>query len=144
MAWIYKLSEDYIWNSGRKQPKDLNFIDEHGILRMQILKNGQIVIKSGYVWDGCTFKFNIFDLIIIGTPDGVINFDNGKPKTYYASLIHDSLYQFMNDKKMPFSRKEMDKIFFELMVETNFKMRYVYYFAVRWFAWIWHHEDVKN
>ena len=56
MALVFKLEEDFEWNCGKKQPEDLNFLDKNGYLRMQILKDGTIIIKKGYVWDGCTPK----------------------------------------------------------------------------------------
>lgn len=104
---------------------------------------------KGYAWDGCTPKWEILDFLP-GTPDGVVRKqqvevitdriapDGGRwcevqfdyvPKTYYASLVHDLLYQFKAD--VPVSRKTTDLIFFEMMRATKFKPAKLYYLAVR-------------
>ncbi len=98
---------------------------------LEISENGDIIIKgthaNGYAWDGCTPKFNIFDLFLIGTPDGRTIVNTGKPITYYASLIHDILCQFRKD--IGISRRQADKVF--LIYLGNFNLRYLYYIAVR-------------
>ena len=87
-VWIYKLKEDFIYKSGIK----FEYFNSKWI---EIATNGNIKVKKGYAWDGCSIKWNILDLVIIGTPDGTINIDTMKPKAYYASLVHDALYQYM-------------------------------------------------
>ncbi|MDX8387463.1 MAG: hypothetical protein R8M46_02870 [Ghiorsea sp.] len=99
-----------------------------------INESGDIVVKgsfgSGYAWDGCTPKWNIFDLLLVGTPDGRTIVNTGKPITYYASLVHDILCQFNED--IGISRKEADDLF--LVYLGDFNLRYVYYIAVRSFG----------
>ena len=98
---------------------------------LNISENGDIVVKGtnaeGYAWDGCTPKFNIYDLFLVGTPDGRVIVNTGKPITYYASLIHDILCQ--HAKCIGIKRKQADKVF--LYYLGDFKLRYFYYFAVR-------------
>lgn len=98
---------------------------------LEISENGDIIIKgthaNGYAWDGCTPKFNIFDLFLIGTPDGRTIVNTGKPITYYASLVHDVLCQFRKD--IGISRRQADKVF--LIYLGDFNLRYIYYIAVR-------------
>jgi len=96
--------------------------------------SGNITIKgsygNGYAWDGCSPKFNVLDIFLIGTPDGRINVNTGKPVTYYASLIHDALYQFRKD--LGIKRKVADKVF--LYYLGDFQLRFIYYAAVRLFG----------
>lgn len=101
---------------------------------LKIEKSGNITIKGtysdGYAWDGCSPKLNIFDIFLLGTPDGRINVNIGKPVTYYASLIHDILYQFR--REIGITRKDADQVF--LYYLGDFRLRYVYYAAVRIFG----------
>lgn len=115
---------------------------------VSIDKDGTIKVKKGYAWDGCTPKCSILDLAIIGTPDGrkdtaIDSFynmptDKGylKPKTYYASLVHDALYQYYAWHDI--SRKQIDLLFLEMLRHRRFLWAQFYYFAVRliggWYA----------
>ncbi len=98
---------------------------------LHMSQNGDIVVKGshskGYAWDGCTPKWNFFDLFLVGTPDGRIIVNTEKPITFYASLIHDILCQFRSD--IGISRKEADRVFLTYL--GDFSLRYLYYFAVR-------------
>ena len=132
MNWKFKLIDDYEWCSNKPVKSDLEFYDQNKKkLRLRILKDGKIVVFKGYSWDGCSPKISIFDLFLFGTPDGIIHYNTRKPKTYYASLIHDVLYQFLDDPRMPYSRGDMDKFFLDLMRETKFIPRFLYYIFVR-------------
>lgn len=85
---------------------------------------------TGYAWDGCSPKFNVFDLFIIGTPDGLIDPKTGKPITYYASLVHDVLLQYQDLHNL--SRKEIDGVFLHFL--GDFKLRRLYYLSVRLYS----------
>ena len=99
---------------------------------LKITEKGKIFInaskKRGYAWDGCTPKFEILDMIF-GVPDGKLDYLTQKPITYYASMVHDMLYQFK--KEVPLSRKEADLIFLKIMQEGGFMLSTIYYIAVR-------------
>jgi len=103
---------------------------------MRLDKKGKLTIKAsrqkGYAWDGCTPKGAFLDQVW-GIPDGVIDPATEKPKTYYASLFHDVLYQF--GKEAGVRRKEADDLFLEIMTESHFLWRYVYYGVVRLVSW---------
>ncbi|MCX8049151.1 MAG: DUF1353 domain-containing protein [Methylohalobius sp.] len=132
VKWLYRLEQDYTWNCGRTIDKDRVFADQDGRVRLVLKINGDLTVLKDYAWDGCTPKFCLFD-VLLGVPDGAVHRISGKPKTYYASLVHDALYQFL-DVGLPFSRKDADEFFLALMTETDFALRYIYYLVVRWFG----------
>ena len=136
VKWLYKLEmEDFAWESGHAVPYTMEFRDQNGKLRLVIGRDGMITVKKGYSWDGCTPKICFFD-ILIGTPDGVVHRVSGKPKTYYASLVHDALYQFLPE--IPgiahLTRRDADDFFFRIMEEYEFAPRWIYWLAVRMFG----------
>lgn len=94
-----------------------------------MIAGGKLYIKAGYSWDGNTPQFKLFGLVRIGTPNGRINPETGKPKTYYASLVHDALYQYF--PKHEISRKAIDDLYFEMLKQADFKGAGVYHKAVR-------------
>ena len=99
-----------------------------------ITESGDIIVrgsyKDGYAWDGCTPKFNIFDLCLIGIPDGRSIVNTEKPITYYASMVHDILYQYRDI--IGITRKEADEVF--LYYLGDFQLRHLYYGAVRLYS----------
>ena len=108
---------------------------------LQIKPNGKIIVKGtnkeGYSWDGCSPKFVVFDLLI-GTNDG--RMVNNYPITYYASMLHDILYQYK--KEIEFTRKQVDMEFKRQLEIKKFKLSSVYYFFVRCFGW--YYGSFKN
>ena len=68
-----------------------------------------------------------------GIPDGIPNENTKRPKAYYASLLHDVFYQFI-DVKLPLSRKQIDNIFLEILTRDGFAPRLIYHVAVRLFG----------
>ena len=136
VSWIFLLDEDYVYGIREHLPPDWNdacaFVDRKGRRRLEINPNGDARILAGYAWDGCTPKFSVFD-IVIGTPDGVPNEVTKKPKAYYASLMHDVLYQFL-DAGLPLSRAQADNLFLEILTRDRFAPRRIYHVAVRVFG----------
>ena len=136
VRWIFLLDGDYVYNIRSHLPSDWNtgcaFIDAKGHRRLEIHPNGDARVLAGYAWDGCTPKFSLFD-VVIGTPDGVPNQTTKKPKAYYASLMHDALYQFL-DVELPLSRVQADRVFLELLTRDRFAPRRIYHVAVRAFG----------
>ncbi|MEM6737714.1 MAG: DUF1353 domain-containing protein [Bacteroidota bacterium] len=107
---------------------------------LKIEEDGTITIKGsfdrGYAWDGCTPKLNAIH-ITWGNFDGrLIRHGKGdyKPYTYYASMVHDVLYQYK--RCAPITRAEADKIFLYMLKKSGFMWCYVYYIGVRSFGWI--------
>jgi hypothetical protein len=136
VSWIYVLDGDYVYNLRPHLPDDWNeacaFVDRKGLRRLEIHPNGDARVLARYAWDGCTPKFSLFD-IVFGISDGIPNETTKKPKAYYASLLHDALYQFL-DANLPLSRAQADRVFLELMARDRFAPRLSYYAAVRVFG----------
>ena len=141
--WLYRLEKNFVWDSNFPVPEDLIFKDSAGNVRLIIETDGKITVTRGYCWNGCSPKFDAFDLVL-GTPDGVTHAITGHPKTYDASLIHDALYQFLKTDA-PYSRKEADACFLQLMTTSDFALRYLYWAVVRVFGWLfWHGMNYKR
>ena len=130
--WLFRLDHSVSWQSGHSFPGDMAFEDASGRRWLEIRQTGEITVLAGYAWDGCTPKACVLD-ILVGTPDGVVDLRTGRPKTYYASLFHDALYQFL-DSGLPLERAEVDRFFLRLLEATAFRPRHAYYAAVRLFG----------
>jgi hypothetical protein len=132
--WVFTLPQEFAWDSDLAVPEDLAFRDKGGVVRLILRRPNRILITPGYAWDGCSPKVCILD-VLLGTPDGVVDSTTKQPKTYYASLVHDALYQFLLDG-LPFHRWQADHCFLRLMAATGFTPRGVYWLAVRLFGWL--------
>jgi hypothetical protein len=100
---------------------------------LKISKSGLVTVKAnrrGYAWDGCSPKTDILNLIVVGIPDGHIDYRTKKPYTYFASMVHDALYQYLDT--IPISKAQVDKLFLAML--GDFKLRHLYYFAVKYFG----------
>jgi hypothetical protein len=122
--WIFKIEEDFVYKSihlGKSFDSKWLRLDEDGTITIK-------ATSQGYAWDGCTPKISILGLFVLGTPDGHINVETGKPLTYYASLVHDAFYQYLED--VPVSKQAIDRQFYEMLKEQRFPLARVYYTAV--------------
>ena len=143
VAWLYRADENFSWDSGITVQADQVFLDGGGKLRLVIETTGRMTVTRGYSWNGCSPKFCFLDLLI-GTPDGVVDAGTGRPKTYFASMVHDALYQFLGAES-PISRRAADRCFLHLMAESQFSLRYIYWAAVRLFGrLVWHGKRVTR
>ena len=100
---------------------------------LHISQDGVITVKaneSGYAWDGCTPKWSFLNVAIVGVPDGHIDHRTMKPFTYYASLVHDALYQYLDT--VPISKAEIDLLFLRML--GDFKLAKIYYLCVKHFG----------
>lgn len=125
--YIFTLEQDFEFK--HQLFMNVNFNSEW----LQIF-GGVIFIPKGYSWDGCTPKIKIAGKLVIGTPDGEIHPETGKPRTYYASLVHDALYQYFPQHGI--SRKDIDSLFLDMLRMSGFKSAGLYHRAVRWFGGI--------
>ena len=131
-VYIYSIKGDYIYKSSIKKRE---FENEW----FKLEPDGSVTVKGsnkrGYAWDGCSPKIKIKD-IYFGTPEAVLNFETGKSKTYYASLIHDVFYQFSKDIKSFIKRKEVDREFYVILKKHDFRFAKIYYGIVRFLGWL--------
>jgi hypothetical protein len=143
VRWLYRAEANFAWESGFDVREDRFFLDSTGKVRLIIESGGLITVTRGYAWNGCSPKFCLLDLLI-GTPDGVVHAETGRPKTYFASMVHDALYQFLRAES-PITRRQADEAFLRLLVESEFSWRYVYWAAVRLFGWlVWSATNAKR
>ena len=131
-VFIYCIKKDYLYKS---TVTDREFENEW----FSLDKDGTVIVKGsngkGYAWDGCSPKIKIKD-VYFGIPEGVLNFQTGKSKTYYASLIHDVFYQFSREIKSFINRKEIDMEFYNILKSDKFRFAKLYYTCVRLFGWL--------
>ena len=136
VTWLYRLDANFVWESGWSISEDRYFLDSTETVRLIIEKGGRITVTRGYAWNGCSPTFLFLDLLI-GTPDGAVYKPTGRPKAYHASLVHDALYQFLGPDS-PVSRRQADDAFLRLLTESKFRLRWIYWVAVRVFgAGVW-------
>lgn len=79
-------------------------------------------IKKGFAWDGSS-----------GVSDWIDRKDpkTGMPKTYYASLVHDAGYRYLRQCcSFPYSKAEIDRFFYRLLKESNFRLAWLYWIGV--------------
>ena len=131
-VYVYCIKYDYHYQSAIK-----NRAFENEWFKLK--PDGTVIVTGtyykGYAWDGCSPKFKIKD-VYLGILEGVLNFDTGLSKAYYASLIHDVFYQFSKEVKSFILRKEVDREFYVVLKRDNFRFAWLYYAAVRMLGWI--------
>ena len=123
MSLRYKLQEDY----HKQIPIKLSI--PHDSVWMSLDTCGNLTIKKDYAWNGCSPTFSVFDWFYLGTPDGIVDYRTGKPKAYYASLVHDCLLQ--HQEPLGVSSKQIDHLFLDLLKDARFKQKWLYYLVVR-------------
>lgn len=122
-AYKFKLDEDYTYKHGLFE--GVEFISEWASIA-----GGQITIRKGYAWDGCSPKRTFTGLFAFGTPDGVLR--HGKPWTYHASLVHDVLCQYRGqyNGQHGLSQLQVVWIFGDMLKEVNWPLTKLYVWAV--------------
>ena len=123
--WLYRLDEDFACFVCLAIDTDVKF--KNGWLEID---GGVMTIEKGYAWDGCSYKWSILDLFVVGVPDGRLRY--GKPITYHASLVHDALTQFRHE--IPITHQDATAIFDVLLKESGFFWRHVYVYFVKKFG----------
>lgn len=81
-----------------------------------------LTIRKDYAWDGCSPSLRIPVIGWIGTPTPYA--------TILASLIHDTLFQFMWAQYFPLTLKQSNEAFFDILKAHNFRWANTYYGAV--------------
>lgn len=64
------------------------------------IQGSVIIVKSGFEWDGCTCS-------------------KDQPRNRVACCVHDAL---LNEVNAPVTRHQKDKVFYELLKESGFKL----------------------
>ena len=126
--WIFNIREDYHFQS---QHLGKSF-DSYWL---KLEPDGKVTVKAnatGYAWDGCSPKWSLLGLWVVGTPDGHIDVNTDKPLTYVASMIHDVFYQYLED--VPVSKADIDRQFYHTLRKRGFPLAWLYYLAVRLFG----------
>jgi len=123
--WLYRLDADFRLDLDHLISESIVFDSE-----WLTIKNGFAIVKAGYAWDGCSYKFSILDLFVVGVPDGRLR--HGKPMAYYASLIHDALTQYR--REIPITRTQATGIFNAVLKESGFFWRPLYVLMVKLFG----------
>ncbi|MGH1461009.1 MAG: hypothetical protein ACRBB6_03125 [Neptuniibacter sp.] len=107
--WLYQLDHDYTYRHPALE--GIEYRND-----WCVIENGSLTIYAGYAHDGCSPKFDICGLFVIGVPDGRLHL--GKPITYYASLVHDVFCQWRHE--IPITKPETVQIFREMLLEVKF------------------------
>ena len=124
------LTQSITWDSGKR---NVNWESDDGYL---IILNGRWNIKYGFNWNGAS-----------GVPDGstiddysipVLSSTTKVPITWLASLIHDASYTYMDDANFPYTRKELDIYFRQLLKDCGFKYSNLYWWGVRKLGKLFH------
>ncbi|MEB4591397.1 hypothetical protein VSS37_10440 [Candidatus Thiothrix sp. Deng01] len=141
--WKWRLARDYRYETGLAVDcpagaASLQFGDGKQTW-LTIDADGAVTVSAGYAWDGCSPKFKVFN-VVLGTPDGAPNPQTGRPYTYFASLVHDALYQFMDAPGFPWTRAQIDAVFLQILRADGWCWAGLYYAAVRYaggaYRWI--------
>ena len=139
---IWKLEDELALSTPME---DIHYVGEY----LSLKENGELRIERGYSWNGCSPKVEVMGMVF-GTPEGALpkesersaieknlammgytQFDWYRPKTYYASLVHDSLYQIGDTYAARMDRKLADDIFLNILKAYRFPLARLYYLAVR-------------
>ncbi|MCP4595774.1 hypothetical protein [Neptuniibacter sp.] len=115
MPWLYQIDKDFTYRHPALE--GIEYRNE-----WCCIEGGALTIKRGYAHDGCSPKFDILGLVVLGVPDGRSHL--GKPITHDASLVHDVFCQFRDE--IPISKANTVQIFRDMLDEPGFKLAWVY------------------
>lgn len=121
--YLYKLDQDFVYQHAAFD--GVLFSNE-----WVEVKGGEIRVKFGYAWNGCSPKFEVLGLWVVGTPEGRLH--EGQPITYYASCVHDVLCQFRGE--IDITQKDSVQVFSDLLKQVQFVLEPLYTTAVDWFG----------
>jgi hypothetical protein len=83
-----------------------NLVFKHRGKELARIEGGWLIIHPAYAWNGCSPKWKVL-WFVFGNPD--------PEATRLASLVHDLFYQFLLCPGFPFTRKDCDSAFFDLL-----------------------------
>lgn len=114
-AWLYQLDKPFVYSHSAFN--DIEFKNE-----WVTIIDSKMTISSGYAWDGCSPKYHVFGLFVVGTPDGILR--HGKKWTNDASLVHDVLCQFRCE--LAITKNQSVKVFNDILDRDGWPLRKVY------------------
>lgn len=109
--------------------KTAEFRDRSGRCWMKMRshpKGIEVEVQPDYAWNGNSPKRWIWPFGWVGTPD--------PESTHAASGLHDPLCQFAGCEHMPFSRKDADTCFYDVLNLSKFCAKGTWHGAVRFGA----------
>lgn len=109
-AWRYQI--DYLFDYRSELLLGVTFENN-----WVTIGDGVITIKQGYAWDGCSPAWYLPVVGWMGAPDGPVD-SEGRPQSYYATLVHDALCQFRTELLIP--KKVTVDLFKELLLRGGF------------------------
>lgn len=121
---VYRLEQDYL---RRTDIRGLMYDSVY----VRLHREGWLLIRAGYAWNGCSPKYDVLGMVL-GTPEGTVN-ARGVPRTYYPSLVHDAFYQ-MSSHLPRLRRKDVDRLFLDMLRQEGFGAALLYYWVVRLFG----------
>lgn len=100
----------------------LYYGDDKGRWWLRIGPHYKITVRDGYAWDGCSPKLAKIGPLWIGTID--------TKRNMRASCVHDALCQFGAIEDFPYTRRQTDVVFYNLMKEDGFRLAGLYHWVV--------------
>jgi len=102
--------------------RELYYGDEDGRVWLILGPDTKITVKKSYSWDGCSPKIAKIGPFWVGTID--------TKRNWRGSCVHDALYQFNSAGKFPYTKKDADTTFYNILVKYGFRAVGLYYWAV--------------
>lgn len=99
----------------------ISFRDHKGTEWMRIDKD-VVTVRKKYCWNGCSPCRWVPFVGWVGTPTPY--------PTILASLVHDSLWQFLHCQYFPLTQRQCDQVFLDIMKANNFRWANAYHGAV--------------
>lgn len=122
MPWLFQIDKDFTYR--HQALEGINYSN-----KWCSIADGVLTVKKGYAHDGCSPKYDICGLFVIGVPDGRQHL--GKPITHDAALVHDVFCQWRHS--IPITKAATVQIFREMLHEVKFGPADIYANAVdRW------------
>lgn len=133
---IYRfiLDEDLVEDGHRDVgDRELYYGDCEGRWWLKLGPHYKVTVRCGYAWDGCSPKIAKIGKLYIGTIDTKNN--------WQGSCVHDALYQFGMVNEFPYTKKDADVTFYNILKKYGFKLAGLYYWAVDKFGRFSKHDE---
>ena len=126
--WRYQLEQQYVRNVPQWTNLELHtpWLSIYG---------GVLVVPKHYAWDGCTPAWFLPLLGWVSPPQGKKD-TQGRPASYFATLVHDALCQFRTDPRLKITQAQVVQLFYDMLIEGGFPKWQAKFYAkmVDWFG----------